>query len=206
MKIFFDVDGVLIDNIHHKRGWLNRWDKTIEADLGIDLDAFQKIFQGWFLEVLQGRLDFHDGMEGWLRQNGYDLPASQVIDYWHAKDSVLNEGLWEVVRRLSARGDLELYIATNQTHERARHLWEALGFKDHFKDIYYSARLGCLKHDENYFREIEQELGFDPRRESVLYFDDDPKNIDVSSKRGWNAVLFDTERDVREHPLLQSYL
>ncbi len=36
-----------------------------------------------------------------------------------------------------------------QEHHRAAYLWDELGFKEHFKDIFYSARLGHLKKRPN---------------------------------------------------------
>jgi putative hydrolase of the HAD superfamily len=44
LKIFFDVDGVLIDGWHGKPERRKRWDATIERDLGVDSKAFQERF------------------------------------------------------------------------------------------------------------------------------------------------------------------
>ncbi len=206
MKIFFDVDGVLINGYHAKPEHRRRWDADIEKDLGINPEKLQKIFSGWFLDVLHGRSDLEQELGRWLAEEGYTHKARDLIDYWHSNDSVLNEDLWGAVRRLSQNPHLHLYIATNQTHNRADYLWNTLAFKEHFKDIYYSARLGCLKLDGDYFRQIEEELRFDPREEPVLYFDDDPRNIEVSAKRGWNAVLFDTAQDCVNHPAIRALL
>ncbi len=206
MKIFFDIDGVLIDGFHTNPARQNRWDKTIEQDLGIDPAKFQTIFKGWFLEVVQGRLGFEEEMDRWLAQEGYDLKAKRVIDYWHQKDSSLNRDIWDAAQKLSHLEGVSLYTATNQTHERIRYLRDHLGFGKYFKDFFYSARLGCLKYDPSYFAAIEEELHFNPHVENHLYFDDDKKNIEVSSARGWNAVLVDGAQDVTMHPLIQSLL
>ena len=200
MHIFFDVDGVLIDGFHTKPEKQNRWDKALKEDLGIDPADMQEIFSGWFLEVLQGRLGFEEELDRWLKQNDYDLKAWQVIKYWHEKDSNINRALYNIVEQLSALNGVNLYIATNQTHERAQYLWNNLGFKNHFKDIYYSARLGCLKYDTHYFAQIEADLNLDPIHDTILYFDDHPKNIEVAAERGWKAVLFDHIGDVENHP------
>lgn len=200
MKIFFDVDGVLIDGFHAKPERQNRWDKTIKADLGIDPEKLQKIFKGWFLNVLEGRLNFEEEMDRWLKQQDYDVKAWQVIDYWHRKDSNYNHQVWNVVQKLSKSESVQLYTATNQTHERINFLRDVLGWSNHFDDFYYSARLGCIKHNPDYFAKIEYDLNFNPRRDDHLYFDDDIRNIEVSSSRGWNAVLVDGPEDVSSHP------
>jgi putative hydrolase of the HAD superfamily len=46
MKIFFDVDGVLIDGWHANSALRKPWDETLQADLGIDRNAFQELFFG----------------------------------------------------------------------------------------------------------------------------------------------------------------
>jgi putative hydrolase of the HAD superfamily len=200
MKIFFDVDGVLIDGWHAKPERRNRWDIDMERDLGIHPDKFQEIFGTFFVSVLHGNLHLEEELDRWLKQNDHDLKGWQVINYWLEKDSKINKGVWDAVENLSQKPALSLYLATNQPHERARYLMNDLGFKSHFRDIYYSARLGCFKSDENFFRQVEEDLNFDPRLDPPLYFDDDPRNIEVSSARGWNAVLVDGPEDVTNHP------
>lgn len=206
MRIFFDVDGVLIEGFHTKLERRKRWDENIEKDIGINPDKLQEIFHGWFLEVLQGRLNFEEELERWLKQNDYDLKPWQLINYWHEKDSNLNQKVFGVVEKLSMRPDIQLYTATNQTHERINYLRDVLGWKKYFTDFYYSARLGCLKYDPAYFAKIEKELGFDPYVDAPLYFDDDPRNIEISSSRGWNAVLVDYPEDVSHYPQIQELL
>lgn len=206
MHIFFDVDGVLIDGFHTKVERRNRWDRTLKEDTGIDPEIFQEIFSSWFLEVLQGRLGFEEELDRWLQNHKYNIIAKDIIDYWHKKDSNINTDLYSMVKILSSKSETNLYVATNQTHERASYLWNELGFKNHFQDIYYSARLKCLKSNPDYFKKIEEELGLKPHHQEVLYFDDDPVNIDVAKKRGWEAVLFDTVDDVKSHPYITRIL
>jgi putative hydrolase of the HAD superfamily len=76
---------------------------------------------------------------------GYSGPVDAFLRYWFEKDSHINATVMDAVRRLSRNPDVELYLATGQEHHRAAYLWDELGFKAHFKDIFYSARLGHLK-------------------------------------------------------------
>lgn len=206
MKIFFDVDGVLIDNLHATRGWINRWDTTLEKDLGIASDHLQEIFKGLFHDVLRGRRDLEDALTEWLTEKNYAVKADRLLEYWHQKDSILNEALWPTIESLAQNPAIDLYLATNQSHNRAAYLWDTLGFNRHFKNIYYSAKLGHVKEEPEYFRLIEEDLQFDPRTETILFFDDHPKNIEVSAARGWNAVHFNTAEDCVEHPSIKQAL
>lgn len=206
-RIFFDIDGVLIDGFHTNPERWNRWDVDIERDLGIKFGHIEDfILRGPFPDILQGRLNLEEELDRWLRRNDYDVKAWQVINYWHEKDSVLNRSVFDVVERLFQQDDIHLYTATNQAHDRIEYLKNVLGWKKYFTDFYYSARLGCLKYDPSYFAQIEKELKFNPHENPPLYFDDDPRNIEVSAARGWNAVLVDGPEDVTDHPLLRCLL
>lgn len=206
MRIFFDVDGVLMDNIHMVKGWIKRWDADLQKDLGIHHDRFQEIFKSWFPSVQTGRADFEPAMAEWLSSNGYGVPARKVIDYWHRRDTNVNPAVMDAVKRLAAQDGVDLYTATNQSHERIAYLRGDLGWGQYFKDFYYSARLGCMKHDGQFFAKIEEELAFDPALEPPLYFDDDPRNIEVASNRGWDAVYVDDARDVVNHNAVKALL
>lgn len=199
-RAFFDIDGVLINGFHTRTERRRRWDSDIEKDLGISFDRFQDIFKGWFLDAIQGRVDFETTMQHWLNEHGFNLPAKEVIDYWHRRDSDINASVLDVVKGLYALKDTQTFTATNQTHERIAYLRDTLGWGLYFTDFYYSARLGCLKYDSAYFAQIEKELAFDPKENPPLYFDDDPRNVEVASNRGWDAVLVDGPEDVTTHP------
>ncbi len=205
-RIFFDIDGVLIEGFHTKAERRKRWDDRIEEDFGIDKVHFQEIFKGWFLDVLHGRLDFKTEMQSWLDAHGYKQSAQSLIDYWHEKDSRISAPVFDVVKKLGAKKSANLYTATNQSHERMNYLRDTMGWDNHFDDFFYSARLGCLKYDPHYFAQIESILGFDPEKDPPLYFDDDPRNIDVATNRGWNAVLVDGPEDVTTHETIKKLI
>ncbi|PZO77777.1 MAG: hypothetical protein DI626_12220, partial [Micavibrio aeruginosavorus] len=178
----------------------------LQKDLGIHHDKFQEIFKSWFPSVQVGETDFETAMSQWLLSCGYKTPARDVIDYWHHQDTNVNPLVMDVVKRLAAKNYVHLYTATNQSHERIIFLRDSLGWGEYFNDFYYSARLGCMKHDGAFFARIEQELGFDPADETPLYFDDDPRNIEVASKRGWNAVFVNDAQDIVNHNSVKELL
>lgn len=205
MHIFFDVDGVLIDGFHHKPERRRRWDATLEADTGIHPDRFQEFFVPDFMTAIRGEKDLEPVLQDWLTRNGFDMPAAALIRYWLEKDSQINAATYEAARVLAGVPALNLYIATNQEHNRARYLWNDLGFKNHFREIFYSAKLGCIKHEPRYFEQVMDHLSLDPARDTIIYFDDDPKNIDVAGALGWDAILYDDAGQVRTHPRLAEF-
>lgn len=212
MKIFFDVDGVLIDGWHAKPELRRPWDATIEEDLGVDRDAFREKFFGpgganraVIHACIRGERDLRDALAETLPAVGYAGSVDAFMRYWFEKDSNINRDVMAAVKRLARRADVELYLATGQEHYRAAYLWDELGFKAHFKDIFYSARLGHPKSAVEFFLEINRALGI-KADERPLFFDDREDVVVLARQAGWDACRFDTAADLLNHPRLVKLL
>ena len=206
MKIFFDVDGVLIDGWHAKPEFRRPWDATIEEDLGIDRDTFREKFFGpsganraVIHACIRGERDLKEALAATLPGVGYAGPADAFMRYWFEKDSNINRDVMDAVKRLARNPDVELYLATGQEHYRAAYLWNELGFKEHFKDIFYSARLGHLKNALPFYLAINQALGI-RSDERPLFFDDREDCVTLARAAGLDAYRFDTAADLLGHP------
>jgi len=213
VKIFFDVDGVLIDGWHSKPERRKPWDATITQDLGIDRDALRKrLFapaaageQAPILACACGIRDLEDVLAGILPDVGYRGSVHAFLRYWFEKDSNVNRDLLAVVARLARHADVDLYLATGQEHHRAAYLWNRLGWRSHFKDMFYSAKLGCLKDTPEFFAAINRTLAIGPA-ERPLFFDDREDIVMLAHAAGWGARVFDTVEDVVGHPRLKDLL
>jgi hypothetical protein len=82
MKIFFDVDGVLINGCHSNSALRKPWDATPEANLGINREAFRKLFFGTpgsrstspMYECLTGRRDLRSECQA-IKADVVNLPG-----------------------------------------------------------------------------------------------------------------------------------
>jgi putative hydrolase of the HAD superfamily len=204
--VFFDVDGVLVHGYHARPELQRHWDANLLNDLGIDPERFRNefIFDIFIKKVVIGEMSLVDALDRRLPSLGYRGSPMVFVNYWLSRDSDLNRPLLEVVRKLSARKDLKLYIATNQDHMRALWLWQTLELGDLFEDIFYSARAGVRKPEKGFFDFIDQRIG--PQAEPPLFFDDTPKVIEGARAHGWEAILFDTIEDCTSHPWIAARL
>lgn len=201
--LIFDVDGVLIHGMHTNPVHVRRWDTNLQADLGVDPQRFvsEFIFDIFVKRVVTGQVSVIEALERRLPSLGYKGSPMAFLQYWLERDSELNLPLLEVIRRLKAKGDIRLYIATNQEHMRAHWLWSHLRLCDLFEDIFYSARIGVRKPDPRFFNFIGSKLG--QQEEPPLFFDDTPAVIAGARSAGWEAVLFNTLPDCTDHPWIQ---
>ncbi len=128
------------------------------------------------------------------------------VAYWFAKDSNVNRELFAVVERPARHPQVDIYLATGQEHHRAAYLWNELGWRVHFKDIFHSARLGQLKDTPDFFAAINRALDHRSRRDRPLFFDDREDIVMLAREAGWDAHVFDTVADVVGHPRLRNSL
>ncbi len=209
MKIFFDIDGVIIDGWHSKPARRKPWDTTIEQDLGVSREAFQRAFftppqrgaDSLMSACLRGEGDLKDTLAELLPTLGYRGSVDAFVEYWFVKDSNINQDVLEIVKRLRQCEEVELYLATCQEHHRAAYLWNDLGLKELFNDIFYSARLGVPKDRTGFFDKINAQLDISPS-ERPLFFDDAEKVVATARAAGWDAHIFDTVKDLSRNPRL----
>lgn len=204
--VLFDVDGVLIHGYHANPARVRAWDANMLADTGVDPERFRQefTFDIFMKKVIVGQMSLIDALERRLPALGYKGSPMAFARYWLTQDSVLNEPLLDIVRKLKQRSDLKLYVATNQEHLRASWLWNHLGLSELFEDIFYAARIGVQKPDSKFFDFIEARIG--PQTEPPLFFDDSPKVIEGARKHGWEAVQFETVDDCTSHPWIADRL
>lgn len=202
--IFFDVDGVLIHGFHSDPRVRQRWDVHLEQELGISsTELTREFFEKDFLSVITGKEDLYSALERVLPKLNPEVSPRDLVDYWFANDGNINHELFDHVKTLAAQPDLKLFIATNQEAYRARYLWQILGFKDHFEDIFYSGRMGCLKRDPVFFAQINRTL--DLGQKNVIFFDDSADNMAPALAAGWDAVLYKETAQVTGHPKLAAF-
>ncbi len=204
--VFFDVDGVLVHGYHARPELQQRWDENLLEELGVDPQRFRDefIYDVFVKKVVIGQMALVDALERVLPGLGYRGSPMRFVHYWLTHDSSINTGVVDVVRRLRRSPDVRLYIATNQDHMRALWLWQALGFSELFEDIFYSARIGVMKPQPDYFRFIMDRIG--PQVETPLLFDDTPRVVEGARSFGWEAVLVEGGDECAAHPWIAARL
>jgi putative hydrolase of the HAD superfamily len=189
--IFFDVDGVLIQGYHIRPELRVCWDENLTADFGIDRQRFtdEFVFGPSFHEVIVGKKDLREALAAALPLLGCDADPQVFADYWLEKDSNINRPLLDKVKALKASGQVRLFIATNQAHDRARYLMDKLGFGEVFEDIFHSARVGTPKPERAYFQYVSDALRL-PAHPKPIFFDDRPAVVSAAREFGWDAFEF----------------
>jgi len=205
--LLFDVDGVLIHGVHAKPHLRRMWSTHLKEDLGVDEEQYVREFirERFVRNVMLDRRSLVAELEEWLPKAGYAGSPLSFIAYWLHRDSQLNQPLLAVIRRLrAAPGVGRLYIATNQEHLRAFHLWSTLGLQHIFDDMFYAARLGAMKPDPAFFEAAAERMG--PQDGPPLLFDDSEEVVIAARAFGWDAAIYEELEDVTTHPWIAERL
>lgn len=203
--VLFDVDGVLIHGYHAREELRCCWDENIENDLGVNRDGFCALFtMPLWHDIVTGRKDLFIGLSEYLPLCGYQDDPQIVIDYWLKNDSNINHDLIEKIKVIKQSPNVDLYVATNQEHSRAKHLMETLGFNAYFTDIFHSAKIGYIKPAQEYFQHVHELLG-NPETPPI-FFDDTPAVVQGANDFGWQAYEFLSVDDLYKNDFVASLL
>ncbi len=213
MKIFFDVDGVIVHGWNAEAGRHGSWDERLEEDLGIGREALQRALfrpgpgesESPMGACLRGARDLKEVLARILPGLGHRGSVEGFLDYWFRRDAYLDREVLEVAARIKACEGTALYLATGQEHHRAAYLWNALGLSQRFDAIYYSAGLGAPKDSPDFFAGINRELAIRPD-ERPLFFDDREKIVARARAAGWDARLFRSVEDLLQNERLARLL
>lgn len=190
--VLFDADGVTINHS-------TMFSDELEADYGITKATTHDFFFGVFQQCMVGKADLKEELAKVIGPWGWKGTVGELVAYWFSKGDEFDQKILDFVSRLRTNG-VHCFMTTNQERYRGQHLREKL--KDVFEDIFVSADLGHKKNEIEYFDaafgRMKDLAGND--KESVLFIDDDERNVDVARAFGLDAVLYRSFGDIETRP------
>ncbi len=181
--LMVDVDGVLVHGRPTDGLPLFTY---LERDLGLQPDLLRKeFFQPYWPDIVTGKEPIEARLTAVLAEIAPHLETETLLHYWFVNDSRLDLRLLQDLAELRESGVM-LYLATNQEHRRAAWLMQEHGLARHFNEIFYSAKLGHKKPDQDFFRLVTGAVGVQPP--DIAFIDDVIENIEGARQFGWKAV------------------
>lgn len=190
--IAWDFDGVLNRNIVEGRFV---WADTLEDDLGIALDAFERdVFDASFAQVITGKRDIKCHLQDWLDRSGHTLNADDLLDYWFVKDDLKDPFTCDLLEHLAGH-DVVQVIATNNEDRRSSYIEHQSGFGSLVSQVFSSGRIMAAKPDAAFFTHVSNTLRVTPSE--ILLIDDSATNVRAAKALGWKGFHF-TEQSRQE--------
>jgi putative hydrolase of the HAD superfamily len=177
--VIFDADGVLING--------ESFSETLARDYDVDHDKEREFFTTKFQECLVGKADLKESVGPYLASFGWPGTIDEFLDYWFKSGHSLDETLIAYIQKLRQSG-LPVVLATNQEQYRTQYMLEHMGFAGAFDKVYSSAHLGLKKPAIEFFAKVVDDM--DVNKSEVLFWDDDPRNIDGATEYGIHAEFY----------------
>ena len=177
--LILDADGVLING--------ESFSETLARDYDVDNDKEKEFFTTKFQDCLVGKADLKEAITPYLSSFGWKRTTEDFLEYWFKAGHKLNEPLIEYVQKLRKSG-IRVVLATNQEKYRTQYMLEHMGFEAAFDKVYSSAHLGLKKPAVEFFAKVVDDLGV--KKDHVLFWDDDQKNIDGALAYGVHAEFY----------------
>jgi len=178
-----DVDGVIVSG---RPSDGRRWDTDLAGDLALNPVALREaFFKPHWEDIVTGRVGLSECLAGVLADVAPGVSPAILKAYWFQNDSRLNEPLLRDLALVRLKG-LRIHLATNQEHERASYLMNALGLAAYVDGCHYSAAIGHRKPRPEFFRAVMQRVALQPSE--LLLIDDSGENVRAATKAGWHAT------------------
>jgi len=183
--LLLDIDGVIITGDH--------FSDRLESDYGLTHDVTDVFFTNAFQKCLVGKADLKQEIVPYLSRWGWDKGVDAFINYWFTVHSKTDQRVLELVKKVRFAG-IAPYLATNQEKYRTQYLWETLGFRKYFDDIFTSSKVGHLKSEAAFFPDVLKKISLKP--DEVFFFDDAQSCVVSAKSAGLKAVLYTDYTDL----------
>ena len=202
--VLLDIDGTLLD-LHYDNFV---WDKVVpEAYAQFKQLPYPEAKEQLFAEMRQvhGSIEFYS-FDFWQRQTGLDITdlhqqQSQLIGFRADAEAFLD---W------LQQSPHQAIIATNADQNSLGIKDKIIGLSKRVDQIYSSQDFGCPKEHQNFWHQLQNQCGFDPKR--TLFLDDTERVLNAAAKFGirevWQVRTPDSQRGPRPesiHPGLDHF-
>jgi putative hydrolase of the HAD superfamily len=188
--VLFDVDGVVV----HKSYFSRRFSR----DFGVPEEKIREFFQNEMEQCIVGKADLKVEVSKYLKDWKWGKPVDELLSYWFNGEKEIDQKVLEVVKKIREK-EINCYLASDQEKYRADFLLNNLDLGKLFDGHFFSCELGYEKSSQEFFEKVIQELGF-AKPDEIMFWDDDPKKVEVAKSVGIDARLYqnfeDFEREI----------
>lgn len=179
--IFFDVDGVLVEEKY-------LFTQLLERDFGLKTEDMLPFFKGSFNDCKDGKADLKVELAKVINDWGWQGTVDELVEYWLTKGTQVNESVLEFAGDLKESG-YRLFITTTQEKYRGERLREMFCKNGPFEEIFFSAELGVDKKDSAFWELVWEKAGGTDKFEAMCV-DDDFEVVKAAKQFGIGAHFY----------------
>ncbi len=179
--LIFDTDGVIV----HREMYFS---EQLSQEFGMQAEKILPFFRNEFQLCLVGKADLKEEITKYLDTWGWTKSVDELLRYWFESENIIDREILVYIQKLRDRG-VRCYLDTNNEKYRTQYLWEELGLKNFFDDLFSSAKLGYAKPQHEFWSAIDSSLK-QPKRSDVLVWDDEETHVTAARTFGFSAELY----------------
>jgi putative hydrolase of the HAD superfamily len=168
---------------------------VVGSQFDVDADRLQAVFfhRAW-PDVIVGRRRIEPALADAIEELGWAMTVEDLLTAWFEADFTADS---DVVDAATAWADdgARLVLMTNQEHRRAQFLKNRLGALMPIDAFVYSAAVGHMKKDPEFYPAAHCQIGIPENDRDVVFVDDSPENVEAARRHGWTALHFSKARD-----------
>lgn len=186
--VIFDADGMVVTG--------ERFSSCFSREFNVPMEKIRLFFDNEFKDCILGKKDLAQEIKPYLDSWGYKGTVEEILNYWFARDRVIDKEVLEVIDILRKNGKICI-LATNQEKHAASFLRKEMGMEKVFDFIVASSDVGYKKPSPEFFEKVFEKIP-DIKKEEILFFDDRPENIESAQNLGIKAKLYKNITDLKE--------
>jgi putative hydrolase of the HAD superfamily len=167
--IIFDADGMIVHG--------TRFSSRLAKKFNISTETTAEFFKGDFQQCLIGKADLKEELLAYFSSWGWKGSIDEFLEFWFSEEyNFIDERFFPLIQELR-QNNLKCYLATNNEKYRTENLINKRGLGKYFDGVFSSAYLGSKKPELEFFESILEDLP-NIKKEEILFWDDDAKNIE----------------------------
>lgn len=188
--IIFDFGGVLGADAN---SWVWKKDPEVRTQTGLLEKEIIDIFWKHWESLKVGNEDLQIFFEDIATQSKKEVSVDTLRKLYH-RSITRNEDVFDIVKKLE--NTYRLYILANESLEGMNFKKDTFNLQEHFVEIFNSAELKLGKPDKKVFTKVLEKI--DAPAKSVLFIDDQEKNVEAAQAVGIASILFKNEKQLQQ--------
>lgn len=179
--LLFDLGGVLIEL------------GSLEPLVSTSSQRPDEIRQNWLhspsVRLFEsGQCSDEEFAHSMISELSLDIGVVEFLETFNAWPVGVYDGAEQMLNKLSGSFGIACLSNTNAAHYDSFLSRQAILLQ--FERLFLSHKTGLLKPDTAAFEHVSEELGLEPSE--ILFFDDNPDNVQAASRAGMQAALANT--------------
>jgi putative hydrolase of the HAD superfamily len=183
--LLVDADGVALKKSKY-------FSEIYSQEYNVPAEKIILFFKNEFRDCQLGKADLLDALPSYLKDWGWQGSVDEFIKFWFESNTIADDAVISKIQELRTRG-IKCYLATDQEKYRAGYILDNLGFDKKIDGSFFSFEIGHSKSESEFFQTVLNHLGLNAAE--IGYLDDEQENVEVASKLGIQAKLYQNIAD-----------